>query len=136
MRRRLAALALGSVLVLHGCGPGDDAEELRTRVETTIPSTTTSSTSSSSTTTTTTSSTTTTVAPTAPTRPPATRPPATTPVAEQPASGDCSPAYPDFCIPPAPPDLDCPDVGRKGFTVLPPDPHRFDADSDGIGCER
>jgi hypothetical protein len=48
----------------------------------------------------------------------------------------CSPAYPDFCIPPPPPDLDCQDVGRKRFTVLPPDPHRFDADHDGLGCER
>jgi len=22
------------------------------------------------------------------------------------------------------------------FTVLPPDPHRFDRDKDGVGCER
>jgi hypothetical protein len=48
----------------------------------------------------------------------------------------CEPAYPDFCIPPPPPDLDCPDVGTREFTVLPPDPHGFDADHDGIGCER
>jgi hypothetical protein len=47
----------------------------------------------------------------------------------------CHPSYPDFCIPPPPPDLDCPDIGRKNFTVLPPDPHRFDADKDGVGCE-
>jgi hypothetical protein len=50
-------------------------------------------------------------------------------------AGTCDPAYPDFCIPP-PPDLDCPDIGTRGFTVLPLDPHNFDADHDGIGCER
>jgi micrococcal nuclease len=49
--------------------------------------------------------------------------------------GNCHPSYPDFCIPPPPPDLDCPDIGRKNFTVLAPDPHRFDRDQDGIGCE-
>lgn len=63
-------------------------------------------------------------------QPTPTRVPAATP-----ARASCSPAYPDFCIPPSPPDLDCPDIGRKRFTVLAPDPHRFDADSDGIGCE-
>jgi len=47
----------------------------------------------------------------------------------------CDPSYPDFCIPPPPPDLDCKDIARKGFKVLPPDPHRFDGDHDGIGCE-
>ena len=48
---------------------------------------------------------------------------------------DCDPSYPDFCIPPTPPDLDCGDIPQKRFTVLPPDPHRFDGDKDGIGCE-
>lgn len=47
----------------------------------------------------------------------------------------CDPAYPDFCIPPRPPDLDCADIGEKNFTVLSPDPHRFDADGDGLGCD-
>jgi len=50
----------------------------------------------------------------------------------------CSPAYPDFCIPPPPPDLDCGDppiAGHTDFTVLPPDPHHLDGDGDGIGCE-
>ncbi|HLF79736.1 MAG TPA: MBL fold metallo-hydrolase [Dehalococcoidia bacterium] len=51
------------------------------------------------------------------------------------SSGNCDPSYPDVCIPPAPPDLDCKDVPFKRFRVLPPDPHRFDADHDGIGCE-
>ena len=47
----------------------------------------------------------------------------------------CDPAYPSVCIPPPPPDLDCPDVGYRNFRVLAPDPHRFDGDHDGIGCE-
>lgn len=41
----------------------------------------------------------------------------------------------DFCIPPPPPDLDCGDIPQKNFTVLPPDPHNFDGDNDGIGRE-
>lgn len=49
---------------------------------------------------------------------------------------NCDPSYPDFCIPPSPPDLDCKDVAtHKKFTVYPPDPHRFDEDKNGIGCE-
>ncbi len=51
-------------------------------------------------------------------------------------AGNCDPAYPDFCIPPPPPDLDCPDIGVHNFTALPPDPHHFDADHDRIGCDR
>jgi hypothetical protein len=47
----------------------------------------------------------------------------------------CDPSYPDLCIPPPPPDLDCADISQEDFTVLEPDPHRFDADKDGIGCE-
>lgn len=47
---------------------------------------------------------------------------------------DCDPAYPDVCIPPPPPDLNCRDVPARGFTVLPPDPHNFDGNGDGIGC--
>ncbi len=52
-----------------------------------------------------------------------------------PAPGNCDPAYPDVCIPPPPPDLDCKDIPYRNFRVLPPDPHRFDIDADGIGCE-
>ena len=48
---------------------------------------------------------------------------------------DCDSSYPDFCIPPTPPDLDCVDIPQKRFTVLQPDPHRFDGNKDGIGCE-
>jgi len=51
-------------------------------------------------------------------------------------SGDCAPAYPSVCIPPAPPDLDCGDIPFRRFEVLAPDPHRFDGNADGVGCER
>ena len=52
-----------------------------------------------------------------------------------PKGNRCDPSYPDFCIPPPPPDLDCADIGRQDFRVVGADPHRFDADRDGIGCE-
>lgn len=64
--------------------------------------------------------------------------PAPKPQAAPAVSGNCHPSYPDFCIPPPPPDLNCTSpliAGRKNFTVRQPDPHRFDADKDGIGCE-
>ncbi len=50
--------------------------------------------------------------------------------------GSCDPSYPTVCIPPAPPDLDCGDIPYKRFRVRPPDPHGFDGEGDGIGCER
>jgi hypothetical protein len=50
---------------------------------------------------------------------------------------NCDPSYPDFCIKPYPPDLDCKDVlPHKKFVVLPPDKHGFDQNKDGIGCEK
>ncbi|MEP0755200.1 thermonuclease family protein [Trichocoleus sp. Lan] len=52
------------------------------------------------------------------------------------AQQNCSPAYPGVCIPPGPPDLNCPDISYRNFKVLPPDPHGFDRDSDGVGCEK
>ena len=52
-----------------------------------------------------------------------------------PPSGRCDPSYPDVCIPPPPPDLDCADVPYTNFRVVGADPHRFDGDGDGIGCE-
>jgi hypothetical protein len=58
-------------------------------------------------------------------RPPTTRPPVE----------NCDPSYPDFCIPPPPPDLNCDEVNGSDFTVRSPDPHGFDGDSDGVGCE-
>jgi micrococcal nuclease len=51
-----------------------------------------------------------------------------------PRSG-CDPSYPTVCIPPYPPDLDCSDVPDKGFKVVGTDPHGFDGDRDGRGCE-
>jgi len=60
--------------------------------------------------------------------------PAPIPTATQPGD-NCHPSYPDVCIPPPPPDLDCPDIPYRRFRVIGSDPHRFDADDDGIGCE-
>ena len=71
--------------------------------------------------------TTTTVAPTTTTVPP-------TPTTEAPA-GNCDSSYPDFCIPPPSPDLDCGDINGTNFTVIGSDPHGFDGNGDGIGCE-
>ena len=53
-----------------------------------------------------------------------------TPTAEQ-----CDPSYPTVCIHRPPPDLDCTDFRHRNFEVLPPDPHGFDEDGNGIGCE-
>jgi len=50
-------------------------------------------------------------------------------------SNDCDSAYSGVCIPSPPPDLDCGDIPNKNFKVNSPDPHNFDGDSDGIGCE-
>jgi hypothetical protein len=47
----------------------------------------------------------------------------------------CDPSYPTVCIPSPPPDLDCNEIPYHNFPVLAPDPHRFDGDKDGIGCE-
>ncbi|MFN8077580.1 MAG: hypothetical protein U0Q15_19460 [Kineosporiaceae bacterium] len=51
--------------------------------------------------------------------------------------GSCDPSYPGVCIPPITVrgDLDCPDIPYRRFAVLPPDPHGFDRDNDGGGCE-
>lgn len=62
--------------------------------------------------------------------------PATTTTA---ASGSdragCHPSYPGVCMPPLPPDLDCGDISHRGFAVVGDDPHGFDGDGDGLGCE-
>lgn len=56
-----------------------------------------------------------------------------------PRSG-CARSYVGVCIPSPPPDLDCGEIGHRRFTVrwdVPaPDPHGFDGDRDGVGCER
>jgi len=50
-------------------------------------------------------------------------------------TSNCDRSYPTVCIPPYAPDLNCGDIPYKRFKVLPPDPHGFDRDKDGIGCE-
>lgn len=56
--------------------------------------------------------------------------------APTPAAGaGCDPAYPGVCLPSPPPDLDCPQVADRRFRVVAPDPHGFDRDGDGLGCE-
>jgi len=64
--------------------------------------------------------------------PPSTAP---SPPEEDEEQSDCDNSYPDFCIPSPPPDLDCSDIDEKDFTVRDPDPHKFDGDNDGKGCE-
>ena len=61
-------------------------------------------------------------------QPPSTPPPTLVPQ-------QCDPSYPTVCIPPFPPDLNCGDIPYRRFPVLEPDPHGFDGDNDGIGCE-
>lgn len=62
-------------------------------------------------------------------------------VAQAPSSGQvaCDPHYPGQCLPPPPPDLNCPDVPYRDFPVLhpnnEPDPHGLDSDRNGTGCE-
>jgi micrococcal nuclease len=56
-----------------------------------------------------------------------------------PPPGGCHASYPAVCIPPPPPDLDCGDIPHRNFAVrhdVPnPDPHGFDGNRDGVGCE-
>ena len=52
-----------------------------------------------------------------------------------PLSSNCDPSYPTVCIPPPPPDLDCGQISFRRFKVVGADPHRFDSDHDGVGCE-
>jgi micrococcal nuclease len=48
---------------------------------------------------------------------------------------NCDPSYSGACIAPYPPDLDCGDVSATNFAVTGSDPHGFDGDRDGVGCE-
>jgi hypothetical protein len=47
----------------------------------------------------------------------------------------CDSSYPDVCIASPPPDLNCDDISDKNFGVVSPDPHGFDRDGNGMGCE-
>jgi hypothetical protein len=52
------------------------------------------------------------------------------------APGPCDDSYPDVCIPPYPPDLDCPQVGYVNIRVVGSDPHGLDdGGTPGVGCE-
>jgi hypothetical protein len=57
-----------------------------------------------------------------------------------PTTGGCDPSYPGVCLQMGAPDLDCPEIGLTNVEVrwdVPnPDPHGFDADKDGVGCEK
>ena len=55
--------------------------------------------------------------------------------APPPPQNNCHPSYRTVCIPPPPPDLNCGDIPFRGFAVIGADPHRFDTDLDGVGCE-
>jgi len=61
------------------------------------------------------------------------------PAPPPPGGQHCAASYPTVCIPPPPPDLNCADIPYTNFTVrwdVPdPDPHHFDGNRDGVGCE-
>jgi hypothetical protein len=46
------------------------------------------------------------------------------------AVSSCDSSYPNLCIPPPPPDLDCKDVKESNFTVRLPHQYRFDGNKD------
>ena len=47
----------------------------------------------------------------------------------------CDSSYPEICITTYSAKLICADIPFRNFKVLLPDPHGFDSDGDGIGCE-
>lgn len=51
------------------------------------------------------------------------------------AAKHCDPSYPTICLRSGAADLDCRDIGFANFRVVGSDPHKFDRDRDGIGCE-
>jgi endonuclease/exonuclease/phosphatase family metal-dependent hydrolase len=61
---------------------------------------------------------------------------ATAGAVDQQQAGNCDPSYPTLCIPIGVGDLDCRDITARRFPVTGADPHRFDGDGNGIGCER
>lgn len=58
-------------------------------------------------------------------------PPPPTPVPQP----QCDPNYTGACVPPYPPDVNCPDIPVKNFRSIGSDPHGLDRDKDGIACE-
>lgn len=47
----------------------------------------------------------------------------------------CDPSYPTICVPQNADPMTCEDIPSIPFPVLRPDPHGFDPDGDGVGCE-
>jgi hypothetical protein len=140
----LLVLAAIAALSIAGCGGAPpESPDVSTVDVTTTDATTTAATTSDTTTSATAGTTTTVPTPRTTKRVPAPRtPPVSTPrpapkpkPRPAPPKPSCDPSYPTVCIPPAPPDLDCPQISARRFVVRPPDPHGFDNDNDGIGCE-
>ena len=69
------------------------------------------------------------------TKRPATRKPTPKPTKTKKPPSNCDPSYPTLCIPPGSPDLNCDDITQRRFPVRQPDPHDFDRDRNGVGCE-
>ncbi len=120
---------------IHNLGTSDGSEEDPTAAESGGPEQTPSSTTTRSTPSSQApipATTSTTAAPIASTTTSTTSTTATAPVDPEP---DCDSSYPTVCIPSPPPDLDCGEIAFRNFAVVGSDPHRFDRDHDGIGCE-
>lgn len=49
-------------------------------------------------------------------------------------ASECDPNYSGTCVPQVSYDLNCDDIGGS-VTVVGSDPHGFDGDGDGSGCE-
>ena len=56
-------------------------------------------------------------------------------IVDNPPVNSCDASYPAVCIPSYPPDLDCEEIAYQNFMVIGDDPHGFDIDNNGIGCE-
>lgn len=59
-----------------------------------------------------------------------------TPTGSSPGDEDCHPSYTDVCTPADALDLQCTDaIVPQDIKVEGADPHGFDEDRDGVGCE-
>ncbi|MDP6716673.1 MAG: thermonuclease family protein [SAR202 cluster bacterium] len=47
----------------------------------------------------------------------------------------CDPSYPTICVPQDADPMTCDDIPSTPFPTLRPDPHGFDPDGDGLGCD-
>jgi len=57
-------------------------------------------------------------------------------IIENPPEISCDKSYPSVCIDSYPPDLDCDEIRYSNLMVVGNDPHGFDRDGNGIGCEK